>query len=671
VKVTGYEIVDFGPGSDREVRVELTIDNATLQRVHGVKHEIHVLDCNGFPLASTAGWKRCELGTGEATTVSTTSLRSPVLDPDVQLATMTARATATLYSCERVDLGEVRVPSRRSECVPTSREHSLDTLESPLRATVFRCNDDGGARVACRLLLRNKSDRELRVDFEFKLIGAPGETLTDDCQTHRVPAMSTDCVQGETSPKRTDDFLKRIEESDLKGAKVRLALLVYTPIATTACAGTAQSVRTEEPKAKGDNDWVEIASWGDGEEDEVSEEDADDLVPIGAPEGDQADLEEVEPADSDVRDDDGVADRQHGLDSEVMRILETAKAMEYAQGFLKNEITAEVLASLSDADLASIGVAALGARKRILAAIAAAPAVASAPELPSPRSPSAPPDTGSTSAASSAVPGTLLPNQARPTTDWKLVTDAHAVELQAHPNVQLRPYASDARLLGALAYAPQLGSNSHVLLLCDDTLFRSGKEGVIVSDQGVHWRNEHENPHFTPWTALPVARADGKRVEIKPGGLANSFIGGEGCATGIARFINSACGAFLASMPMQAHSKHGAVKKLVAPLAQCEGNDVFLVRSVDGLAQIAFSHSEGRLMLSVVQPAEGTPARLRLAAFSAQVGGFQERILSGGSRCLVRHYDAADADAATHHAFHCIRVLLACDNDPQVLVQRG
>ena len=72
---------------------------------------------------------------------------------------------------------------------------------------------------------------------------------------------------------------------------------------------------------------------------------------------------------------------------------------QYTQAFIDNDIDQEILAGLTDADLKELGVASLGHRKRILAALA--PAAPTSPAAPT--APDAP-----------TVPATPLPQSATP-----------------------------------------------------------------------------------------------------------------------------------------------------------------------------------------------------------------------------------------------------------------
>ena len=60
---------------------------------------------------------------------------------------------------------------------------------------------------------------------------------------------------------------------------------------------------------------------------------------------------------------------------EIKAWLEGLALAEYEPAFREHQITVDVLADLSDDDLKSIGIATLGARKRLLKAIAALPPV--------------------------------------------------------------------------------------------------------------------------------------------------------------------------------------------------------------------------------------------------------------------------------------------------------
>ena len=634
MKASSFEIIRQ-PFGELQAELELEYDNSTGTKIHAIRYAVNFLNSGGFPLDTQDGWLERELDPGESSSEMVTATIAPLVPPN-DADGINARATATLFTRERIVLGEVKFPTTPAEPSTISKEFSSSAIGSPLQAIAVRTDfDDGDAHAECKMLVTNKSNLRLEVTLHIELYDADGDSLGSNSEATAVPAMSTVSIECGS---------QCANKSQLKGATLRIAVTVYSPAATVYCESKAFSVRSAEADDSDaeDSDAVD-SDTGDSDFNETDIEVTDE----GDSEHTDADEELEEETEADSSD-------QPGLDPTVLQVLEAANATEFADAFAENEITADVLASLSDSDLASMGVSALGARKRILAAIAA---VRSTPA----RSAARPPAPLAAAAHTGAPSTRELPRSARPATDWTLLTKEFAAHFKPFDRVDVAPDAAHKKLAGARVYATQLTGTSQVLAIYDDTLFRSAKDGITVSDQGVHWRNSFAPAGFAPWTSFPVATTSGKSVAIQPGSTANTNFGGAPCATVLAGFINSACGAFLASMPTGIHPQHGELRAEVVPLLQGERSGSVLVKDPSSVGRVWFDRRGDMLIVSVLQHKPDAPGAhtegCRVAGLTQQLGGYREFKSKSGRDWYERLYAVSDLDVALQHAFLIVRAL--------------
>jgi hypothetical protein len=630
MKTSSFEIIRQGASGELQADLELEFDNSTGKKIHAIRYAVNFLDGGGFPLDTQDGWLERELDPGASSSEMMTATIAPLVPP-IAADAVYARATATLFTRERIVLGEVKFPSTLAEPTTISKELPSAAIGSPLQAIAVRTDfDDGDACAECKVLVTNKSNLRLEVTLHIELFDADGDSFGSISEATAVPAMSTVSIECGS---------QCANKSQLKGATLRIAVTVFSPAATVYCESKAPSVRSAD---------------ADDFEAEDSEAGAIDFDETDIEATDEGESEHTDADDEPDEEDDGDSSEQPELDPTVLHVLEAANATEFSDAFAENEITADVLASLSDSDLASMGVSALGTRKRILAAIAA---VSSDPARSAPRPP-APPSAAATAGAQSARD---LPRSARPATDWTLLTKEFAAHFKPFDRIEVAPDAAHKKLAGARAYATQLTGTSQVLAIYDETLFRSAKDGITVSDQGVHWRNPFAPAGFAPWTSFPVATAAGKSVVIQPGSTANTNYGGARCATVLAGFINSACGAFLASMPAGVHPQHGELRVQVAELLQGERSGSVLVKDPDSVGRVWFDRRGDMLVVSVLQHKPDAPGAYtegcRVAGLIPQLDGYQEFKSKSGRDWYERLYAVSDLDVALQHAFLIVRAL--------------
>ncbi len=619
MKVSSFEIIEQRPSGELQAELSLEYDNSTGKKIHAIRYAVNFLDHEGFPLDTQTSWTECELDPGESAceTVSATIVR---VVPSIDAAGINARATATLFTRERIVLGEFKFPETPTAPATISKEIASTSIDSPLQVIASRADEgDGDVRAECRLLVTNKLNVRLEVALQVNLLDADGDELDSNSDSTPIPALSTVSV---------DSCSQGVSNSQLRGATLKVIATVYSPVATVDCESKALSIgdaaEQNEDDCDSDADDPELEESGIEVAEEYESEDCD-----------AVDAEEDSKAESSDQD---------GLDQTVRRVLTAASATEYASAFAENEITADVLSSLSDADLAAMGVAALGARKRILAAIGVCA------EYPAPRGPRpAPPSIG--------AHGRDLPPAAAASTDWRLVTTAFAQQFRSHGSVVIDPEPSHKKLAGARVYATQLGGTDRVLMLYDDTLFRSAKDGIAVSNLGIHWKNQFDSPNFIPWSLLPVATAAGKSVSIQPGASASVAFGGAQCAAVIACFVNAACGAFMASMQLQVHPQDDELRAALLWMAQGNGGRSVIVKDPDAIAHLLFKVREGRLVLAILRPANDAAAEYRLTALVEQLGEFRQYTSEGGRDWFDRRYATTEAGFAAQHAFLILRAL--------------
>ncbi len=669
MKVSSFEIIEQRPSGELQAELSLEYDNSTGKRIHAIRYAVNFLDHEGFPLETQTCWTECELDPGESAceTVSATIVR---VVPSIDAAGINARATATLFTRERIVLGEFKFPETPTEPARISKEIASSSIDSPLQVIASRADEgDGDVRAECRLLVTNKLNTRLEVALQIHLLDADGDELDSNSDSTPIPALSTVSVES---------CSQVVSNSQLRGATLKAIATVYSPAATVDCESKALSIGATAEQNEDDCDsdaddpeleesGVEVAEEHESEEHESEEHESEEYeseeYESEEYESEEYESEEYESEDSDAvdaeEDSEAESSDEDGLDQKVRRVLTAANATEYASAFAENEITADVLSSLSDADLAAMGIAALGARKRILAAISADVEHRSQRGLRS-----APP-------VSISADTRELPRSAVASTDWHQVTAAFSQQFLPHGSVVLAPDASYKKLTGARGYATQLGSSGRVLMLYDDTLFRSAKDGITVSDLGVHWKNQFDSPGFTPWSLLPFATAAGKSVSIQPGASANVAFGGAQCATVIACFINAACGAFMASMPLQVHPQFEELQSALAWMLQRGENRTVTLKDPDAIVRLLFKVREGRPVLAIFRPALESAEGFRVSALIQQLGKFRAYTSDGGRDWFDREYATIELGFAAQHAFLILRALHLKPDGATVHIERS
>lgn len=656
MKLTRFTVTKDADGSasgDLSVRVE----NQSRDVVRRIRLDTTYRLPDGSPLSSLSeDVHECQLEPGETVDLEL-SCYLPAAEPLAACDGVSASVMARLYARELVRLGEVSVPQSKRGVATLECAIQSKFLAGPvgIRAVRQEADSDGEARVECTALVRNVTGTHLdRVELSCELLDSDGDSRGTDGDGAAVAAHSIRGLEGSTP------FVK---ERLLKGATLRLTLSVFHPVLTLHCEGAGVAlVDTRDPHEKEEAARTEMAEVrqyiaslreqhakqrsededDSEEEEEVGDEGGDDV-------GDEND-EEVGEDDEDQ----GDHEDSHELDPIVSRVLEAAGAEEYADAFAENEIAADVLPSLSDADLLSMGVRTIGQRKRILLAIVNLGADQ--------------PDHHATGPAHHEGP-----TAARSSLDWQQLTDAFAAQFKGIDSVTINPASGHKKLEGAREYATRVQAGTRALLVYDDTVFRSGKDGLLVSELGVHWRNMFAEPGFVPWTSCPVATASGKAVVIDPGGSVSCAFGGAKCAMAIARFVNEAAGAAMAAVLFDAHPQSQVLRSALSAMSEVDQDDFVIVEHPSSDKFVQFCNGESGPVLDVVQPPPGSPEADRLTGLLMQLGDFDrvEHDSTQGSGSFQREYETTELNLAVRHAFLVLRTMCRVSGDMRVNIVKG
>jgi hypothetical protein len=228
-------------------------------------------------------------------------------------------------------------------------------------------------------------------------------------------------------------------------------------------------------------------------------------------------------------------------------VLWLAEAPELAPLFLEQHVTSDVLYELSDADLRELGVTALGTRKRILRSIASRKEMRDqADERHA--------EGGGSGGARAAEPpsGEDGPTEIAPDLPLDVPADPPGPASWDEAMATIRPLVDGIKTIevavgrehpkleGAQTYASGLSVFDRILLLYDNTIFRSGKDGMIVTAKGIYWRNPFSTPGAIAWSDFQSATARKGDVVLEPGSHAVSIsFGGAQAAAAIAAVLNA------------------------------------------------------------------------------------------------------------------------------------
>lgn len=92
--------------------------------------------------------------------------------------------------------------------------------------------------------------------------------------------------------------------------------------------------------------------------------------------------------------------------------------------------------------------------------------------------------------------------------------------------VYTTPSIPPKKLANALTiHTATLPSGEPVLVLYDDTVFGSAKDGFLLTSRGIYWRNLGEDPRFIEWAQISAEMVRPSDAKVLVGGAAMSFSG--------------------------------------------------------------------------------------------------------------------------------------------------
>lgn len=627
-------IVKFTVGSpdssgEMSAEVEASISNAAEKDVRWIQYRMIFEDARGFPLASSEGMEDCRLENGDSTELSSSCCVSSATAGGQQ-DSLVVHAVATLYGRDVYRLGELAVPAAEMTSATLEKAIEGSALHPMMKVLAVRSkNDENGQNsVAIRVLVTNSSPSLLeRVELRYELLDSEESSLEAGEECTLLPAGGLACIEASTSWWRP---------SQLKGARLRLSLSVYQPLAIVTCTGESSagdedfgsSDETQTDEDDDVSDFDDDDSDTDLEEGSNLDEDSDDEE-----DGDDVDSDEEETSNSVV----GTA-QGAGLDDKVMAVLRAAGALEMVDAFRQNQITDDLLQTLSDGDLVQIGVSALGLRRRILAEIAGQANASGGPSRVHPVS-SAPHDE---SLASS-----------RRTTDWSKVLAKYGPVFTGFDRAIPSPKPDHRKLVGALDYVTAVHRNLKPLLVYDDTFFGSGKDGLLVSDLGIHWRNLYQEPKFVPWASLHSVKASGKAVVLEPGGEISCAYAGAKCAQVLASFINHSAGAAMISLSAISHPQQSELLDAVRAMRNVDGDGFVIVEDPATGRIVQFCNGELGPVLDVPK-VEYSDAQCERAAGYLEQCGFDVSVPKGNPS-FQREYDPSATVQMVSEALGALR----------------
>lgn len=639
IKIVTFTVGSPDSSGDMSAEVQASILNTGDASVRWIQYRMILENQQGFPLASGEGSEDCRLEEGDSTDLfATCSIPSEAAGGHQE--NLAVRAVATTYSRDLLRIGEIVVPPGEFGSAHVEKAIEGSDTQPTVKVLVVRSKSDetGRASVECRALVINSGPSLLeRVELRYELLDADESGLEAGEEWIVLPAGGIACIEASTSSWRP---------AQLKGARIRLFLGIYRPMAVVSCVGTSlASDDVDSADLDADTDDEDGSDLGN---DDAIDDDADrepDLDHDSAEEGDASDGAMPE-ADCDET---GLA----GLDSRVMSILRAAKAMDLADVFRQNQITEDILETLSDVDLVHMGVGALGLRRRILAEIAG--------------SAKRPSDSSTNPQAAGVRSGDQLLPTPR-TTDWTKVVARVGLVFTGFDRVISSPQADHRKFVGALEYISASHRNLKPLLVYDDTFFGSGKDGLLVSDLGVHWRNLYQEPKFVSWSSLHSARQSGKAVELEPGGEISCAYEGVKCAMALASFINHTAGAAAVALSAAAHPQQGEVLDAVRTMQGMDQDGFVIVEDPATGRFVQFCNGELGPVLDIPYTDYTQAQRERASGFLEQCGFGAPQ---SNSESFQRQYGKAETGQMVSDALAALRGIHSLRFDIPLKITRG
>lgn len=620
---------------DLSPNIRFTVTNTTTETVRMVAYRVVFGDAPGHPLRYEGTYyEPCNLPPGDSIDLRANTYINVEAESLVGGAFSAAIAVGLLVR-EFINVGEVEIPLDDRGSATLERQVQSKVLEGPLKVRVSRSRTDGDGmvRAECAVLVCNALPEKLgRVELKCELVDGDGAVVGDEVTVTEMDAGAVGCVNGGTM---------WTKPAALRDARLRLMLSVFRPIewAEVACASEPLGLSADDDES--DESSVEDEAPVDDDDGELEDEGA-----LSKDLGESDDDGDSEDDEGDEENDDGKPDGgNEGLDDAVLTVLAKAGATEFIEAFEEHQITADMLGDLTSEDLESMGVAALGMRKRILQAIADSGLTAPPP---------APQRAGA---------------EAADEPDWDALISSLRPRFQEHTSVMLAPDPGHKKVVGALSYAGRIAPGTKVLLAYDDTMFGSGKDGMLVTSEGVHWKNQFADTGFQAWGSLRKATPKGKSVEIDPGGKIQINWGGAKCAEVLATFIN-ACAGIASINGSDEHSQREDLRDALAEMRETEEDGFVVVEEPSaGSLIVQFCNGDCGPIMEVPLDAFERYRRERAAAFLGQLQ-FAETAV-GSSKVLVREFAEDELDLLTSIAVRAVQGIHGLPSRTRLRIVRG
>lgn len=233
MKITKFTLDKHDADGSMSADVAVSISNPTPQDVRWLQYNTVFADRDGFPLqCSNDSTEDCTIEPGEEFVVKPWgSVPSQVTGPNRNNVML--MVSTVLHAREFYKLGDIPVPASDFDHVTLEKMVISDTIESPVKAMLFRqkIDDEGQVRVDCRVFVKNKSDLHLgRVEVKCELLDSDDAVVDTSNDQLTLPAKSIACIES---------GIGWLKKSQFKDAKMRISLYVFKPVHTAHCISTS------------------------------------------------------------------------------------------------------------------------------------------------------------------------------------------------------------------------------------------------------------------------------------------------------------------------------------------------------------------------------------------------------------------------------------------------
>ena len=238
MKIKKFEVA--APDSDGEMYAEIAFSllNPTKDEVRWVQFNTVYLNKDGFALNGTNDHDElCMLAPGDDFECSASDRVRVALAGSAR-NDVTAVVYVTLYAREFFKLGEIDVPAAARGVATIEKVISSQTIEGPLKLSVYREPEDAEGR--CTLDIRTAVTSQInvpigRTELKFVLLDSEESTLEENSETTAWRSLSGGLISGSFSYMR---------KAQLRGAKLRATLAVFREV--HAATITAKSTPSKD-----------------------------------------------------------------------------------------------------------------------------------------------------------------------------------------------------------------------------------------------------------------------------------------------------------------------------------------------------------------------------------------------------------------------------------------